>query len=164
MNTERLLCSTNPNSKHICQEIRHCLLKQVRVFCFILCSYGHRPGIAKSKGPENVFIFPLPVAPDESTHANFAELFHQLLKFPQKRVADQETGSGNCSAIKMIFWSVSAAAYLEQESHGSCSSQIEPQASDIISPTLITIKKIALFFHLPLGFLIDEPIPLNREF
>lgn len=146
MNTERPLCSTNPNSQHICQEIRHHLLNQAHVFCFILCSYGCRAGSAKSKGPGNVFIFPLPVAPDESTHANFAELFHQLLKFLQKHVADQETGSGNCSAIKMIFWSVSAAAYLEQESRGSCSSQIEPQASDIISPTLITIQKLPFFF------------------
>lgn len=137
---ERPQCSRNPNSKHICQDVRHCLWKHAHIFCFILCFCASRPGSAKYKGPGNLFIFPLPVAPDESTHVNFAELFHQFLKFLQKRVADQETGSGNCSAIKMIFWSVSAAAYLEQESRGSCSSQIEPQASNIISPALITIK------------------------
>ena len=133
--------SPNPNSNHICQEVRHCLWKHAHIFCFILCFCVSRPGSAKSKRPGNLFIFPLLIASDESTHANLAELFHQFLKFLQKHVADQETGSGNCSAIKMIFWSVSAAAYLEQESRGSCSSQIEPQASDIISPALITMKK-----------------------
>ena len=139
----------NPNSKHICQEVRHCLLKHAPIFCFILCFCVSIPGSAKSKGPGNLFIFPLLIAPDESTHANLAELFHQFLKFLQKHVADQETGSGNCSAIKMIFWSVSAAAYLEQESRGSCSSQIVPQASDIISPALITMKKSSTPFPTP---------------
>lgn len=145
--------------------VRHCLFKHAHIFCFILCFCVSRPGSAKCKGPGNLFIFPLLIAPDESVHANFAELFHQFLKFLQKRVADQETGSCNCSAIKMIFWSVSAAAYLEQESCGSCSSQIEPRGSDI-SPDLITItiiKKMLPFFpHLPSGFLIDEPSHLNR--
>lgn len=139
----------NPNSKHMCQEVRHCLLKHAHIFCFILCFYVSIPGSAKSKGPGNLFLFPLLIAPDESTHANLAQLFHQFLKFLQKRVADQETGSGNCSAIKMIFWSVSAAAYLEQESCGSCSSQIVPQASDIISPALITMKKSSAPFPTP---------------
>lgn len=105
---------TNPNSKHICWEVRHHLSRHAPIFCFILRFCASRPGSAKSKGPGNLFLISLPMAPDESTHANFAELFHQLLKFLQKRVADQETGSGNCSAIKMIFWSVSAAAALNR--------------------------------------------------
>lgn len=113
----------------------------ISFFFFILYFCASRPGSAKSKGPGNLFILLHPIAPDENTHANFAGIFHQLLKFLQKCVADQETGSGNCSAIKMIFWSVSAATYPEQESCGSCSLQIGPLASDIISHTLITIKK-----------------------
>lgn len=86
LNAERPPRSRNSNSKHICQDVRHYLLKPAHIFCFILCFCASEPGTAKYKGPGNLFIFPLLRTPDESTHANFAELFHQFLKFLQKHV------------------------------------------------------------------------------
>lgn len=97
----------------------------------------------------------------KSPHANFAEFFHQLLQSQQKGVADQESRSSNCCAIKMMLRSVSGLSR-------------SPTFTKVLWIGLFAIgasglrdyfsffnnnnnnKKVgSIFPHLPLRFLID---------